>query len=187
MLFFLRTSDDHHRHAWFGKPVLQEDINTHKRHNKPTRGLAATHPPFRFGKQTGSALFSLEEAIGNRFRILSLHTQHIRIPGGIMSPTMAMTMAPAMYTPTSDAMERHEYGITKHHRKNSSTGGGRAWSEDEVRGPFFPSFFLSFFLVDKKFGKCLITNSLPWSSSNRKSTCSRLVYRRCHTSTSPPT
>lgn len=49
-----------------------------------------------------------------------------------MSPTMAMTMAPAMYTPTTDVMERHEYGITKHHRKTSSTGGGRAWSEDEV-------------------------------------------------------
>lgn len=63
-----------------------------------------------------------------------------------MSPTMAMTMAPAMYTPTSDAMERHEYGITKHHRKNSSTGGGRAWSEDEVCRPFFP-LFLFFFLV----------------------------------------
>lgn len=47
---------------------------------------------------------------------------------------MAMTMHQSMYTPTSDAMERHEYGITKHHRKNSSTGGGRAWSEDEVRG-----------------------------------------------------
>lgn len=41
-------------------------------------------------------------------------------------------MHPAMYTPTSDVMERHEYGITKHHRKTSSTGGGRAWSEDEV-------------------------------------------------------
>ncbi|KAB5518041.1 hypothetical protein GE09DRAFT_978693 [Coniochaeta sp. 2T2.1] len=34
------------------------------------------------------------------------------------------------YTPTSDAMDRHEYGITKH-RKTASTGGGRAWSEDE--------------------------------------------------------
>ncbi|KAF3765232.1 hypothetical protein M406DRAFT_240807, partial [Cryphonectria parasitica EP155] len=48
-----------------------------------------------------------------------------------MSPTMAMTMSSAMYTPTTDALERHEYGITKHHRKTSSTGGGRAWSEDE--------------------------------------------------------
>lgn len=49
-----------------------------------------------------------------------------------MSPTMAMTMPAAMYTPTSDVMDRHEYGITKS-RKSSSTGGGRAWSEDEVR------------------------------------------------------
>lgn len=49
-----------------------------------------------------------------------------------MSPTMTMAMHSAMYTPTNDVMERHEYGITKHHRKNSSTGGGRAWSEDEV-------------------------------------------------------
>lgn len=49
-----------------------------------------------------------------------------------MSPTMAMTMPAAMYNPTSDVMDRHEYGITKS-RKSSSTGGGRAWSEDEVR------------------------------------------------------
>ncbi|KAK7697039.1 hypothetical protein SLS64_013949 [Diaporthe eres] len=35
-----------------------------------------------------------------------------------------------MYAPTSDVMDRHEYGITKS-RKSSSTGGGRAWSEDE--------------------------------------------------------
>ncbi|CAN8096379.1 unnamed protein product [Discula destructiva] len=48
-----------------------------------------------------------------------------------MSPTMTMAMHPAMYTPTADVMERHEYGITKHSRKTSSTGGGRAWSEDE--------------------------------------------------------
>lgn len=46
---------------------------------------------------------------------------------------MAMTMSTAMYAPTSDVMDRHEYGITKS-RKSSSTGGGRAWSEDEVRG-----------------------------------------------------
>lgn len=43
---------------------------------------------------------------------------------------MAMTMPTAMYAPTSDVMDRHEYGITKS-RKSSSTGGGRAWSEDE--------------------------------------------------------
>ncbi|KAH8780858.1 hypothetical protein F5883DRAFT_406122 [Diaporthe sp. PMI_573] len=39
-------------------------------------------------------------------------------------------MPAAMYNPTSDVMDRHEYGITKS-RKSSSTGGGRAWSEDE--------------------------------------------------------
>lgn len=49
-----------------------------------------------------------------------------------MSPTM-MSAPPVAYTPTSDAMDRHEYGITKN-RKTTSTGGGRAWSEDEVRG-----------------------------------------------------
>ena len=49
-----------------------------------------------------------------------------------MSPTMQMA-APSAYTPTSDVMDRHEYGITKN-RKTASTGGGRAWSEDEVRG-----------------------------------------------------
>jgi hypothetical protein len=47
-----------------------------------------------------------------------------------MSPTMQMTAPPVTYTPTSDAMDRHEYGITKN-RKATSTGGGRAWSEDE--------------------------------------------------------
>lgn len=47
---------------------------------------------------------------------------------------MAMTMPPTMYAPTTDVMDRHDYGVTKHHRKNSSTGGGRAWSEDEVCG-----------------------------------------------------
>lgn len=58
----------------------------------------------------------------------------------IMSPTMAMTMPTAMYAPTSDVMDRHEYGITKS-RKSSSTGGGRAWSEDEVRLCFAPCRF----------------------------------------------
>jgi hypothetical protein len=48
----------------------------------------------------------------------------------MMSPTMQMTV-PTTYTPTSDAMDRHDYGVTKN-RKTASTGGGRAWSEDEV-------------------------------------------------------
>lgn len=44
-----------------------------------------------------------------------------------------MHLAPqsAAYIPTSDASARHEYGVTKT-RKTTSTGGGRAWSEDEV-------------------------------------------------------
>ncbi|KAG7138149.1 hypothetical protein HYQ45_004678 [Verticillium longisporum] len=43
-----------------------------------------------------------------------------------------MQLAPTTtrYTPTSDAMDRHDYGVTKT-RKATSTGGGRAWSEDE--------------------------------------------------------
>lgn len=49
-----------------------------------------------------------------------------------MSSTMAMTLSTAMYTPKFDAMERHDYGIKKH-RRAPSTGGGRAWSEEEVR------------------------------------------------------
>lgn len=48
-----------------------------------------------------------------------------------MSPTMHMTAPPAHYQPTSDMMDRHEYGVLKN-RKTASTGGGRAWSEDEV-------------------------------------------------------
>lgn len=35
-----------------------------------------------------------------------------------------------MYTPTADVSDRHEYGVTKS-RKPASTGGGRAWSEEE--------------------------------------------------------
>lgn len=47
-----------------------------------------------------------------------------------MSPTQIA--AGTTYTPTSDAIDRHEYGVNKH-RKSASTGGGRAWSDDEVR------------------------------------------------------
>ncbi|KAK0609754.1 hypothetical protein B0T17DRAFT_621546 [Bombardia bombarda] len=43
---------------------------------------------------------------------------------------MQMTAPPVSYTPTSDAMDRHDYGISKN-RKVTSTGGGRAWSDDE--------------------------------------------------------
>lgn len=49
-----------------------------------------------------------------------------------MAPPMQLTSHMAPYTPTSDAIDRHDYGISKS-RKLASTGGGRAWSEDEVR------------------------------------------------------
>lgn len=32
---------------------------------------------------------------------------------------------------TSDAIDRHDFGVQKN-RKPASTGGGRAWSEDEA-------------------------------------------------------
>ncbi|SPO03097.1 uncharacterized protein DNG_05779 [Cephalotrichum gorgonifer] len=47
-----------------------------------------------------------------------------------MAPTIPLAPHSATYTPTSDALARHEYGVTKV-RKTASTGGGRAWSEDE--------------------------------------------------------
>ncbi|KAK3400871.1 hypothetical protein B0T20DRAFT_451542 [Sordaria brevicollis] len=47
-----------------------------------------------------------------------------------MSPTVAVMTAPVTFVPTSDTMDRREYGITKT-KKTTSTGGGRAWSEEE--------------------------------------------------------
>ncbi|KAK8035126.1 hypothetical protein PG993_010121 [Apiospora rasikravindrae] len=48
-----------------------------------------------------------------------------------MSPPMQLNAhTNVAYHPTSDALDRHDYGITKN-RKLASTGGGRAWSEDE--------------------------------------------------------
>ena len=51
-----------------------------------------------------------------------------------MSPTMHSSVhAPSHYViSATDAVDRHEYGVQKS-RKPASTGGGRAWSEDEVR------------------------------------------------------
>ncbi|KAI2615255.1 hypothetical protein GGR54DRAFT_304614 [Hypoxylon sp. NC1633] len=50
----------------------------------------------------------------------------------MMSPPMQLTTSSgASYTPTSDVLDRHEYGITKNRKLAASTGGGRAWSEDE--------------------------------------------------------
>ncbi|KAI0006383.1 hypothetical protein F4779DRAFT_25018 [Xylariaceae sp. FL0662B] len=49
----------------------------------------------------------------------------------MMSPPMQLaTHSGVPYTPTSDVLDRHEYGVSKN-RKLASTGGGRAWSEDE--------------------------------------------------------
>jgi hypothetical protein len=70
---------------------------------------------------------------------------HSKIPGtsystpvfvvtNIMSPTLQLAGPSTLYTPLSDVLDRHDYGITKN-RKPASTGGGRAWSEDEVRLP----------------------------------------------------
>jgi hypothetical protein len=42
----------------------------------------------------------------------------------------AAQVAPTNYTPIGDAMSRHDYGV--HKNKKSSTGGGRAWNEEEV-------------------------------------------------------
>jgi hypothetical protein len=39
-------------------------------------------------------------------------------------------VAPTNYSPVRDAMSRHDYGVNKN--RKSSTGGGRAWNEDEV-------------------------------------------------------
>jgi hypothetical protein len=48
-----------------------------------------------------------------------------------MSPTLQLnTHTAAPFVPTSDSLDRHEFGVTKS-RKMASTGGGRAWSEDE--------------------------------------------------------
>ncbi|KAI1204371.1 uncharacterized protein F4807DRAFT_335721 [Annulohypoxylon truncatum] len=50
----------------------------------------------------------------------------------MMSPPMQLTTSSGVpFTPTSDALDRHEYGITKNRKLAASTGGGRAWSEDE--------------------------------------------------------
>ncbi|KAI1477793.1 hypothetical protein F4774DRAFT_183061 [Daldinia eschscholtzii] len=49
-----------------------------------------------------------------------------------MSPPLQLTTSSVMpYTPTSDVLDRHEYAVTKNRKLTASTGGGRAWSEDE--------------------------------------------------------
>lgn len=46
-----------------------------------------------------------------------------------MTQMNTTSVAPSTYTPV-DSLNRHEYGVQKN-RKPTSTGGGRAWSEDE--------------------------------------------------------
>jgi hypothetical protein len=79
--------------------------------------------------------------------------------GSTMSPTMQMTAPSAMYTPSSDAIDRHDYGVSKN-RKIASTGGGRAWSEDEVRGYSHPRAVASW-------GSSLRTTSVVLGSGPR--------------------
>ncbi|KAI2621047.1 hypothetical protein GGS21DRAFT_548126 [Xylaria nigripes] len=45
-------------------------------------------------------------------------------------PAQVRTHRGISYKPTSDILGRHEFGVSKN-RKMTSTGGGRAWSEDE--------------------------------------------------------
>lgn len=83
-------------------------------------------------------------------------------------PQHQMAQAPAPYIPSRDSMDRHDYGISKN-RKASSTGGGRAWSDEEVSR------------------RCL---ALPHHITNtkfRSHILSKLASRRCHISTLQPT
>lgn len=47
-------------------------------------------------------------------------------------------MAPSHYVPI-DAIHRNDYGIQKN-RKPASTGGGRAWNEEEASRAFQANF-----------------------------------------------
>ena len=86
-----------------------------------------------------------------------------------MAPTMPLAPQ-AAYTPTSDAPRRDYGGVTKP-RKTASTGGGRAWSEEEVRHrPPEPS-----------------VPPEPQLTQPRNNTSFRRASRRCLTSTSPRT
>jgi hypothetical protein len=50
-------------------------------------------------------------------------------------------MAQSNYSPV-DAINRHDFGVQKN-RKQASTGGGRAWSEDEVRNIYVLSVLIA--------------------------------------------
>lgn len=57
----------------------------------------------------------------------------------------AVTLTSSVVTSSHHPFERpvstghvgqSDYRVHKHHRKVSSTGGGRAWTEEEASGPF---------------------------------------------------
>ncbi|GJC96218.1 hypothetical protein ColKHC_05044 [Colletotrichum higginsianum] len=80
-----------------------------------------------------------------------------------------MHLAPhtAAYAPTSDAMDRHEYGVTKN-RKAASTGGGRAWSEDETRLQKMPYKHIAAHLKKTELACRLHYHQLSHGSNRRK-------------------
>ncbi|EAQ88750.1 hypothetical protein CHGG_05369 [Chaetomium globosum CBS 148.51] len=94
-----------------------------------------------------------------------------------MSPAMQMTGQHAPYTPRSDAMDRHDYGITKN-RKTASTGGGRAWSEDEeayllqTRMQKMPYKHIAAYLKKTELACRLHYHQLSHGSNRRKRTTS---------------
>jgi hypothetical protein len=100
------------------------------------------------------------------------HFNHSQYTVVMSPPTMNTSIhnTSSHYTP-SDTVDRHDYGVQKN-RKPASTGGGRAWSEDEVSGSH----------------EYIMMNHSAFKSNilHRKSTSFRHVYRKCLTSTSLP-
>ncbi|KAL2195367.1 hypothetical protein P885DRAFT_40319 [Corynascus similis CBS 632.67] len=94
-----------------------------------------------------------------------------------MSPTMQMTGHHIPYTPRSDAIDRHDYGITKN-RKTASTGGGRAWSEEEeayllqTRMQKMPYKHIAAYLKKTELACRLHYHQLSHGSNRRKRTTS---------------
>ncbi|KAK4139664.1 uncharacterized protein C8A04DRAFT_32841 [Dichotomopilus funicola] len=94
-----------------------------------------------------------------------------------MSPVMQMTSQHGPYTPRSDTIDRHDYGITKN-RKPASTGGGRAWSEDEeayllqTRMQKMPYKHIAAYLKKTELACRLHYHQLSHGSNRRKRTTS---------------
>jgi hypothetical protein len=93
-----------------------------------------------------------------------------------MSPPHIAPMQTA-YTPVSDAHDRHEAGVTKN-RKAASTGGGRAWSEDEemyllqTRMQKMPYKHIAAYLKKTELACRLHYHQLSHGSNRRKRTAS---------------